>query len=296
MDSLVEASWSEFAQNVSGEWDGFGADFPGDGGKPLELPESVVPEAYKEWEVKVFDWQTQCPTLAVADAQSFLYKSIKLYPTVGCEADLPTRYSVDERSIATASAFSYSVSGSYVALWPLGENQLEVEHCLFNPNDKESRVRVFQVIRLADSSSEMLLQSVRVFRELWYGPFRDGDQLGSCAIRSSAFASTPATSASVVAGSWRALLATTSFHASEGCCVQQVAGEKVVDVVREEKHLLLLPKDLWCSLQQGRDGEREFSVGWLFETGHAVTSTCVFSSDSKLKEVTMGRETARSHV
>ncbi|CAH2075785.1 unnamed protein product [Thlaspi arvense] len=287
--------WSEFAQNVSGEWDGFGADFSREG-KPLELPESVVPEAYREWEVKVFDWQTQCPTLAQPDAQTFLYKSIKLLPTVGCEADAATRYSIDQRSIGatnlSALAFSFSVTGSYVAVWPLGNDQLEVEHCLINPNDKESRVRIFQVVRLAETS--MLLQSVKVFRELWDGPFRDGDQLGGCAIRSSGFASTPTTPASVVAGSWRALLATASFHASDSGCIQQATGEKVTEIAREEKDLLLLPQELWCSLQESKDRERVFSVGWLFEPGHAITSTCVFSSDSKLKEVTMGRETALS--
>ncbi|ESQ53064.1 hypothetical protein EUTSA_v10025549mg [Eutrema salsugineum] len=289
--------WSEFAQNVSGEWDGFGADFSREG-KPLELPESVVPEAYREWEVKVFDWQTQCPTLAQPDAQTFLYKSIKLLPTVGCEADAATRYSIDQRSTgaskSSALAFSYSVSGSYVAVWPLGNNRLEVEHCLISPNDKESRVRIFQAVRLAET--KMLLQSVKVFCEQWYGPFRDGDQLGGCAIRSSGFASTPSTAASVVAGSWRVLLASTSFHAPDSGCIQQVTGEKVIEIVREEKDLLLLPQQLWCSLQESKDGERVFSVGWLFEPGHAVTSSCVFSSDSKLKEVTMGRETALSNV
>ncbi|CAH8344628.1 unnamed protein product [Eruca vesicaria subsp. sativa] len=285
-------AWSEFAQNVSGEWDGFGADFSCEG-QPLELPESVVPEAYREWEVKVFDWQTQCPTLAQPHAQTFLYKSIKLLPTVGCEADAATRYSIDQRSIgpSTTLSFSYSDSGSYVAVWRLGNNQLEVEHCLVNPNDKESRVRIFQVVRLAEA--KMLLQSVKVFRELWYGPFRDGDQLGGCAIRSSGFASTPTTAASVVAGSWRAVLASTSFLASsDSGCIQQVTGEKVIEIVREEKDLLLLPQDLWCSLQESKDGERLFSVGWLFEPGHAITSTCIFSSHSKLKEVTMGKETA----
>ncbi|CAN6884424.1 unnamed protein product [Brassica oleracea] len=287
----VITAWSEFAQNVSGEWDGFGADFSREG-QPLELPESVVPEAYREWEVKVFDWQTQCPTLAQPHPQyTFLYKSIKLLPTVGCEADAATRHSVDQRSIGpSALSFSYSVSGSYVAVWrPLGDSQLlEVEHCLVNPNDKESRVRIFQVVE----TRMLSLRSFKVFRELWYGPFRDGDQLGGCATRSSGFASTPATPASAVAGSWRAVLATTSFHASDSGCIQQFTGEKVVEIVREEKDLLLLPQDLWCSLQDGKDGERLFSVGWLFEPGHAITSTCVFSSDSKLEEVTMGRETA----
>lgn len=66
-------------------------------------------------------------------------------------------------------------------------------------------------------------------------------------------------------------------------CIQQFTGENVVEIVREEKDLLLLPQDLWCSLQEGKDGQRLFSVGWLFEPGHAITSTCVFSSDSKLE-------------
>ncbi|KAG7544402.1 Peptidase M20 dimerization domain [Arabidopsis suecica] len=287
--------WSEFAQNVSGEWDGFGADFTCEG-QPLELPESVVPEAFREWEVKVFDWQTQCPTLAQPHSLSFLYKSIKLLPTVGCEADAATRYSIDQRIIggskSSALAFSYSVTGSYVAVWPLRNNQLEVEHCLINPNDKESRVRIFQVVSLAETN--MSLQSVKVFCEQWYGPFRDGDQLGGCAIRSSGFASTPTTAASVVTGSWRVLLATTSFHASDFGCIQQVTGEKVIEIVREEKDLLLLPQEMWCSLQEGKDRERVFSVGWVFEPGQAITSSCVFSSDCKLKEVTVGRETALS--
>ncbi|KAF8115693.1 hypothetical protein N665_0025s0151 [Sinapis alba] len=289
--SSVLNAWSEFAQNVSGEWDGFGADFNPQG-QPLELPESVVPEAYREWEVKVFDWQTQCPTLAQPHTQTFLYKSIKLLPTVGCEADAATRYSIDQRTIepTTTLSFSYSVSGSYVALWSLGNNHLEVEHCLINPNDKESRVRIFQVVRLAET--KMLLQSVKVFRELWDGPFRDGDQLGGCGIRSSGFASTPTTSASLVAGSWRALLATSKIDEHVQGCIQQVTGEKVIEIVREEKDLLLLPQGLWCSLQESKDGARLLSVGWLFEPGHAITSTCIFSSDSKLEEVTMGKETA----
>ncbi|CAN8276859.1 unnamed protein product [Cochlearia groenlandica] len=289
--------WSEFAQNVSGEWDGFGADFTKEG-QPLELPELVVPDAYREWEVKVFDWQTQCPTLAKPDSLSFLYKSIKLLPTVGCEADAATRYTIDQRSIVptnfSALAFSYSVTGSYVAVWPLVDNLLELEHCLVNPNDKESRVRIFQVVRFAET--EMSLQSVKVFCELWYGPFRDGDQLGGCAIRSAGFATTPTTSASAVAGSWRVLLSTTSFHTSDSGRIQQFTGEKVIDIVREENNLLLLPKELWCSLEESKDGEKVFSVGWSFEPGHAITSSCVFSSNSKLKEVTMGRETTRSDV
>lgn len=146
--------WAAFAKKVSGEWDGFGAEFTNQG-KPIELPENVVPEAYREWEVKVFDWQTQCPTLAQGDdAFSFMYKSIRLLPTVGCEADAATRHSINERSIVddNVSAFAYQSSGCYVAAWS-NENKAnpclswELEHCLIDPREKESRVRIIQVRR-----------------------------------------------------------------------------------------------------------------------------------------------------
>ncbi|TQE13867.1 hypothetical protein C1H46_000498, partial [Malus baccata] len=186
--------WSEFARNVSGEWGGHGADFTKEG-YPIELPENVVPEAYREWEVKVFDWQTQCPTLANPDEHILLYKNIELLPTVGCEADAPTRYRVIEKND----------KGTY--------KLQELEYCLINPQDKESRVRIIQVIRI--EIEKMLLQNIRVYCENWYGPFRNGDQLGGCAIRDSAFACTAALEASEVVGTWRGLGAVASFRGTQ---------------------------------------------------------------------------------
>ena len=61
---------------MSGEWDGFGAEFFIEGSS-IELPESVVHEAYREWEVKVYDWQTQCPTLSEPGDNVMTYKNIK---------------------------------------------------------------------------------------------------------------------------------------------------------------------------------------------------------------------------
>ncbi|KAM1074506.1 hypothetical protein ACFX11_019687 [Malus domestica] len=88
--STFASAWFEFARNVSGEWDGHGADFTREW-CPIKLPENVVPAAYSEWEVKVFDWQTQCPTLANPYGHTLLYKNIELLPAVGCEADAATR-------------------------------------------------------------------------------------------------------------------------------------------------------------------------------------------------------------
>ncbi|OIT28140.1 PREDICTED: uncharacterized protein LOC109213019 isoform X1 [Nicotiana attenuata] len=289
--------WAAFAKNVSGEWDGFGAEFTNQG-KPIELPENVVPEAYREWEVKVFDWQTQCPTLAQGDdAFSFMYKSIRLLPTVGCEADAATRHSIDERSIVddNISAFAYQSSGCYVAAWS-NENKAnpymswELEHCLIDPREKESRVRIIQVVRLEDS--KLVLQNVKVFCEHWYGPFRNGDQLGGCAIQDSAFASTQALDPAQVIGVWEGKHAISSFHNSPQK-VQELVDGSTRKTVRE-LDLVLLPRQLWCCLKDVAGGETCCEVGWLFEKGRAMTSKCIFSDDGKLKEIAIACESAAS--
>lgn len=217
--SVVE--WVDFAQRVSGEWDGFGAEFTAEG-VPVELPENVVPDAFREWDVQVFDWQTQCPTLA-DEKGSFLltYKMIKLLPTVGCEADAATRHSVGERIVGgpdnQASAFAFDSSGSFVAVWALdelGEQKIiELEHCLVDPRDKEARMRVIQVIRVEEGS--MRLEKIKVFSEHWDGPFRNGELLGGCAIGETAFAASAKVDVSEVIGVWHGITASIARFQSE---------------------------------------------------------------------------------
>ncbi|PON89893.1 glycerol kinase [Trema orientale] len=280
-------AWAEFAKNVSGEWDGFGADFSNEG-DPIELPERVVPEAFREWEVKVFDWQTQCPTLAHPEELLLSYKLIKLLPTVGCEADAATRFSIDERNVggpnSGVSAFTYQPSGSYVAVWPIDEKGphklLELEHCLINPEDRESRVRIIQIVRV--ENEKMVLHSVRVFVEQWYGPFRNGDQLGGCSIRDSAFASTSALKASELIGVWQGPATVAKFDGSQDF-LQLLLDDSDRKLERDERDIVLLPKQLWCSVKACKDGDTLCEVGWLFNHGHAITSECTFSSKATLK-------------
>ncbi|XP_010266266.1 PREDICTED: uncharacterized protein LOC104603809 [Nelumbo nucifera] len=298
----ISSNWAEFARNVSGEWDGHGADFTKEG-KPIELPESVVPEAFREWEVQVFDWQTQCPTLAESKERVLSYKLIKLLPTVGCEADAATRYSVDERNVGgpdnKVAAFAYHPSGCYVAMWPVEDDDdrdmhrlLELEHCLVDPLNRESRVRIIQVMRLDDTVSS--LQNIRVFREQWYGPFRNGEQLGGCALRDSGFASTDALKDSQVLGTWNGSKTVASFQGSQTNILQEFVDEKAERTVRDKHGLILLPKQLWSSLTERENGEVCGEVGWLLDNGHTMTSRCVFSKDGKLKEIAIGHETVAS--
>ncbi|KAG7022774.1 hypothetical protein SDJN02_16510, partial [Cucurbita argyrosperma subsp. argyrosperma] len=288
--SVPGSGWSDFAKNVSGEWGGYGADFSSEG-TPIELPESAVPDAYREWEVKVFDWQTQCPTLAGPEQPSFMYKTIKLLPTVGCEADAATRYSVDERNFGSGAneevnAFAYQRSGCYVAVQPIEDGSsnklLELEHCLVNPQDRESRARIVQVVRV--EGTQLVLQNIRVFCEQWYGPFRNGEQLGGCAIGDSAFASTAALKASEVVGTWQGPVSVARLDGSQINIAQELLADDVQKSTRTESNLKMLPKQLWCSLKESKDsGDACCEVGWLFDHGHAITSRCIFSSAAKLK-------------
>ncbi|CAH1433483.1 unnamed protein product [Lactuca virosa] len=293
--------WPEFASNISGEWDGHGADFTIDG-HPIELPENVVPDAYREWEVKVFDWQTQCPTLAQPENPSAIYKLIKLLPTVGCEADAATRFTVDERTIGgptnMVSAFAYQSSGSYTALWSTQKaGVLELEHCLIDPRDKESRVRIVQVLGV-EEKSKLVLKNIKVFVEQWYGPFRNGDQLGGCAIRDSAFATTKALDISQVLGVWQCANSIAYFQDSPNSVLQElIPVDGVEKSVRDKGHLVLLPKNLWSSIKETEDGEKTWcEVGWLLESGRAITSKCIFSRNGELKEIITSSETTEVGV
>lgn len=62
-----------------------------------------------------------------------------------------------------------------------------------------------------------------------------------------------------------------------------VGGDGLWKFNRDEKDLILLPKQLWCSLQGSGDGESVAEAGWLFDQSRAITSRCIFSTDAKLK-------------
>ncbi|THG07616.1 hypothetical protein TEA_010331 [Camellia sinensis var. sinensis] len=228
----------------------------------LTVTEEVVPEAYREWEVKVFDWQTQCPTLAKPEDSIFFYKSIKLLPTVGCEADAATQYSIDERNIGgaddSASAFAYRSSGCYAAVWLMEDHAtyrlLELEHCLIDPRNQESRVQIIRVVRV--EKSKFMLQNIKVFYAL---------------------------KSSEVTGVWQGLHAVACFQNSQTNALQELLDDSVQKSVRDDQNLVLLPKQLWSSLKEREDGQTCCGVGWLLDQGQAITSKCIFSPDAGLK-------------
>lgn len=209
---------------MSGEWDGYSAEF-NFAGEPIMLPSNVVPDAFREWGVEIHDWQTQCPTLAHPENGHLWYKVIRLHPTVGCEADAATVYGVEKSDVqAKATALAYHSSGSYTIVWhgkrvtheQLGSgpgkevmregDEIEVEQCLVH---ERTRIRVLQQLEPR--------RRVMVFREAWEGPFRNGESLGGCAIGTPAFATQKPLEASALTGSWR-----TDLYSAQNLQHQQV--------------------------------------------------------------------------
>ncbi|GJN30166.1 hypothetical protein PR202_gb18452 [Eleusine coracana subsp. coracana] len=311
-------AWSAFAARVSGEWDGYSAEFTS-AGDPVPLPENVVPEAFREWGVPVLDWQTQCPTLAdpAAPPCALQYRLVRLLPTVGCEADAAAVHTSHQRHASSAAAFAYASGGSYVAAWPRGPAPvLEVEHCVVRPGpggggeEEVSRVRVVQTVALG---KEARLRGVKVFSEQWYGPFRNGEQLGGCAVRETAFAGGEKLDVSEVLGRWE------SRDAAVARFSDQMDPETVSNTEHREMHIGLwkllmmsddeqgkfaelaptepptttvwrdadgvvtLPKQLWSAFKEHGDGEFLCEVGWALGGGSAVTSRCLVTKDGDVK-------------
>ena len=44
---------------IAGEWEGVTATFSSEG-KPQQLPDRYVPDAFRDWNVELYDWQSQC--------------------------------------------------------------------------------------------------------------------------------------------------------------------------------------------------------------------------------------------
>lgn len=205
-----------FTDCVSGEWEGCCVSFTGRGSM-MELPELYVPEAYRDWDVKVMDWQTQtsCETKAISDdtQDGYTFRRIckRLMPTVGCEADA-VAFEEDSACLPILTApgdefpdislenklLLYSIDDGTFALGPSalsGSSVIRIEHCLpceYPPRDGTAtttsaiprrRYRIEHELKNWTGKKNVAswsLKQVNIFCEEHEGDFNGGTQLFAC--------------------------------------------------------------------------------------------------------------------
>ncbi|KAL3690512.1 hypothetical protein R1sor_016821 [Riccia sorocarpa] len=296
------SAWKTFVEQVSGEWDGYGADFTFTG-EALELPSSVVPDAFREWGVEIHDWQTMCPTLALEEPQDISYRVIRFLPTVGCEADAATPYITEQRDFSFTKTFAFHPNGSYSAVWKgkgiqrnsseIGrtskivvrdmdiQDQWEVEHCLVREGGSDkNRARILQQFRIDEGVPK--LRNITVYLEKWDGPFRNGESLGGCSTSGSGFATTAPLETGTLTGAWQV----ESFTATVGESPSEpLTFEGSSQAQRSlEGEVVALPKGLWSSVRTSNDDNSYLiGAGWLVTPDESIVSEVEYLASGDFK-------------
>eukprot|EP00232_Nephroselmis_pyriformis_P018149 CAMPEP_0182896176 /NCGR_PEP_ID=MMETSP0034_2-20130328/26117_1 /TAXON_ID=156128 /ORGANISM="Nephroselmis pyriformis, Strain CCMP717" /LENGTH=378 /DNA_ID=CAMNT_0025030035 /DNA_START=32 /DNA_END=1168 /DNA_ORIENTATION=+ len=266
---LCEApAWEAFAERAGGEWEGYHVSFS-PGGVAMELPPHVVPSAFKEWEVKVFDWLCQS---SVRIKDGVMTSTLtRLLPTVGCEADASTVH--DKRAVeAQAAELAFTSTGSYSrgpTSLQYGGPGGEVEHCFVDDTAegvKGKRVRARVVQKLLGNGEGYGCVSIGGFIEEWEGEFNYGASLASCGSQKSPLSSLPRMASDDVAAVWTAEVS--SFEGG-------VFSEGVGQAERFSADTLCLPGGLWSRVAE-EGGRLVAEAGWEVEGRARYTSQRVY--------------------
>jgi len=180
-----------FADAVSGEFEGHHISVDIRTGVIHELPSHVVPDAFREWGVTLFDWQTQCSS--TRSASGTYVRDARFVPVVGCEADASTIETFERDEIDDHSMYTNDF-GWYSAEYMDSKKVETATHCVVVEDGADAvRVRVKYPTNGAGLA--------RVWRETYYEPFGDGKSLasacGQCA-KSSKFGDVARTTAETV--------------------------------------------------------------------------------------------------
>lgn len=180
---ISDSAWKGFCEHAAGEWEGATATFSADG-KPCELPSQYVPQEFNDWNVTLYDWQSQCSMQPQPTGIKCLLK--RIMPTVGCEADAQS-FNEEERQLFGASVprteghQAILSDGSYTTASSLNlssETSIRFEHCLVTA--KQRRIRVVQHVTALSASDPWKLASVEVHNEKYDAPYNGGASLSGC--------------------------------------------------------------------------------------------------------------------
>lgn len=183
VSNTTDTVWNSFCEHAAGEWEGATATFSADG-KPNELPSQYVPQEFNDWNVTLYDWQSQCSMQPQAAGIKCLLK--RIMPTVGCEADAQS-FNEEKRQLFESSEplaegqQAILSNGSYTTASSLDisrETSIRFEHCLVTAEQR--RVRVVQYVTAPSASDPWTLSSVEVHNEKYDAPYNGGASLSGC--------------------------------------------------------------------------------------------------------------------
>ncbi|GMH46084.1 hypothetical protein BSKO_14048 [Bryopsis sp. KO-2023] len=172
--------WDLFTEKTAGEWRGILALYDKDG-RAIALPENYVDDAYKEWDVRLFDWQTQCSMKV--DENGLDYKLRRLFMASGCEADsvamTDTVQALKSSEERKSEDKTVTTSGDYSIgprCLPQGENgEMTVEACFGRRKmDHRLRVRVHLKNHASGDLYGWRIEEVEVHKEIYQGEYVGG--------------------------------------------------------------------------------------------------------------------------
>lgn len=271
------SEWQSFAKSASGEWDGVSASFDRDG-EPQQLPDYYVPEAYRDWGVKLYDWQTQC-SMKTTETGGLQYKLRRLMPTVGCEADA-IAFTEEADVIFPLSSGGTSEDGSYclapVDLTSGSVQKSSVEYC-FALNDNK-RVRVVQILKRMGSDQRWQLSTIEVHSERYDGEYNGRRELAGCGGGMDPFAieSPKAECSEIMDPAWRCTGSRLILNPGGDVPSKELITNEplVVDIQK----VVCLPLKVWSYADISADGSAhcKCAAGILLEDGHMLLGRVIF--------------------
>lgn len=258
---LETSQWEAFAAAVSGEWDGVTVTFDRDG-EAQELPEYYVPEAYRAWDVKLCDWQSQCSMQA--DPSAIKYTLRRLMPTVGCEADAIafTEESQEPISLAHAAVLpqgAYSYAPLDITSKAL--HKANIEHCF--PIDTKKRIRVVHRLKRMGVAQEWKLMSIEVHHERYDSEFSGRRELAGCGGGMDPLSSLARVDSDRVRGSWFASGMKRVSSGSHGNFEEENFDAQPREL---NQHFVCLPLGVWSSAELS-ESNIELAAGVVLEDG-----------------------------
>jgi hypothetical protein len=270
-------NWGTFANAASGEWDGVNVTFDRDG-EAQQLPEYYVPQAYRDWGVELYDWQSQCSMLA--DATGLQYTLRRLMPTVGCEADA-VAFTEDLQAMFTPGGAAITADGGYSTAPAADLSSKEVfkaqsEHC-FPLEVPDQRIRIVHNLKRMGAEGVWKVLSLELHRERRDGPHNGRRELAGCGGGMDPFSQKPAVEISSLEGKWKVVEGVTYVAADqEGGRAgggRMVATVEVGEASNVGLDIASLPGVVglrlgaWSAAQIVGDADVEIAAGILLENG-----------------------------